>query len=54
VIWGGYVEQLGDGMAGIVSPQLEHRIDALLNGRSSWSLWIRGPKVRPINIRGCE
>lgn len=61
VIWGGYVEELGDGtkvtwrpgMFGLVRPELEHRIDSLLNGKSSWSLWFRGPKVAEINVRGC-
>jgi hypothetical protein len=62
IVWGGYVEELGDGsriswppgMIGVVAPHLEHRIHSLLNGRSSWSIWLRGPKVRTINIRGCE
>lgn len=62
ILRGGYVEELGDGarrtwrpgMVGIVRPELEHRIDALRNGRDSWSLWIRGPKIRAIGIRGCE
>jgi hypothetical protein len=61
ILWGGYVEELGDGSrwvcrpgyVGIVPPQLEHRIDALLNGRSSWSLWLRGPKVARVDVRGC-
>lgn len=62
VLRGGYVEELGDGrlrtwrpgMVGIVAPQLEHRISALVNGKESWSLWFRGPKVARINIRGCD
>lgn len=61
ILKGGYVEELGSGerrtwragRIGIVAPQLEHRIDALLNGRDSWSLWLRGPKVAKINVRGC-
>lgn len=61
ILRGGYVEELGDGrrktwrpgMVGIVPPHLEHRIDSLLNGRESWSLWLRGPKVAKINVRGC-
>jgi hypothetical protein len=61
VLWGGYVEETGDGRwktwfpgrIGIVSPDFEHRIGGLRNGMSSWSLWLRGPKVAAINIRGC-
>lgn len=61
ILWGGYVEERADGcwrawspgMIGVVRPALEHRIAGLRNGRSSWSLWIRGPKVAPINVRGC-
>lgn len=62
VLWGGYVEETGygrwrtwfPGRFGIVSPSYEHRIAGLRNGRSSWSLWIRGPKVAGINVRGCD
>lgn len=61
ILWGGYVEERGDGrwrtwlpgMIGVVPPHLEHRIGGLRNGRSSWSLWLRGPKVATINVRGC-
>jgi hypothetical protein len=61
ILAGGYVEELGDGTLiewkpgrlGIVAPELEHRIHALRNGRSSWSLWLRGPKRAKINVRGC-
>jgi hypothetical protein len=61
VLWGGYVEETPDGRwrtwfpgrIGIVSPAFEHRIGGLRNGRSSWSLWLRGPKVANVNVRGC-
>lgn len=61
ILWGGYVEELGDGtkvewrpgMIGKVPPELEHRIASLRNGKSSWSLWVRGPKVADISVRGC-
>jgi len=61
ILWGGYVEELDDGRwrawepgaVGLVKPALEHRIGGLLNGKSSWSLWLRGPKVAAINVRGC-
>lgn len=62
ILWGGYIEELGDGrrrawlpcMVGILRPELEHRIDTLLNGHTSYSLWLRGPKRAAINIRGCD
>lgn len=61
VLRGGYVEELGNGRwrswwpgrIGIVAPDYEHRIGGLLNGRESWSLWLRGPKVARVNVRGC-
>lgn len=61
VLWGGYVEQLGDGRhrmwwpgrVGVVRPELEHRIAGLRNGSFSYSLWFRGPKCREIQVRGC-
>jgi hypothetical protein len=62
VLWGGYVEETGDGRwctwfpgrCGIVRPDFEHRIGGLRNGRSSFSLWLRGPRVASINVRGCD
>lgn len=61
ILSGGYIEETGEGRLrtwqpgriGLVAPSLEHRIHALLNGKSSWSLWLRGPKVANVNIRGC-
>lgn len=61
ILWGGYEEELGDGTfaewhigdAGVVKPDLEHRISRLLNGKESWSLWLRGPKFKPVKDRGC-
>lgn len=61
VLWGGYAEETKDGRwrfwfpgrFGIVKPSFEHRIAGLRNGRSSLSLWIRGPKVATINVSGC-
>lgn len=60
VLWGGYVEELEGGrlriwrpgMAGVVRPELSHRVASLRNGRSSWSLWIRGPKCARIELLG--
>jgi hypothetical protein len=68
ILWGGYVEEilnpewlrnLGNcratwrpGMFGYVAPELCHRIDALRNGRTSYSLWIHGPKVASIELHG--
>lgn len=63
VLWGGYVEEidkagarttrkLRPGHIGIVRPELCHRIDTLLNGRCSYSLWLRGRKTAKIQIIG--
>ncbi len=64
ILWGGYVEQverplgyyqwrrIRPGMIGIVRPEHCHRIDSLLNGRCSYSLWLRGRKSAPVEIRG--
>lgn len=60
VLWGGYVEELRDGSLrtlrpghiGIVRPELCHRIALLLNGRCSYSLWLRGRKTAKAEIVG--
>jgi hypothetical protein len=60
IVWGGYVEELEDGtrktwrpgMAGLVRPELSHRVAALRNQRASYSLWIRGRKTSQIELRG--
>lgn len=60
ILSGGYVEELESGEAvtwvpgafGIVKPELAHRVASLCNGRSSYSLWIRGPKIAPTKLRG--
>ncbi len=60
ILRGGYIEELGTGELrewkpgniGIVRPELEHRIHKLRNGSNSYSLWLRGPKVRNIKLRG--
>jgi hypothetical protein len=64
VLWGGYVEQvetnLGfykwrrcrSGFVGIVRPSHCHRISKLINGRNSYSLWLRGRVTAKIEIRG--
>jgi hypothetical protein len=61
ILKGGYFEELADGKKrawfpgeiGVVRPSFEHRIDSLINGKDSWSLWLRGPKIAKINVRGC-
>lgn len=63
ILKGGYIEQLGSGefrrwkpfRCGIVPPELEHRIAYLyrIPDKPSYSLWIRGPKIAKINMRGC-
>lgn len=68
ILWGGYVEAVLDrheipgtvldvrtwkpGRIGIVRPELCHRIHRLLNGRSSYSLWLRGRKCAAAEIVG--
>jgi hypothetical protein len=60
VVWGGYVEEMEDGTkrtwrpgrVGLVRPELSHRIDSLMNGRRSLSLWIRGRITHDIELRG--
>ena len=64
ILWGGYVEQIDSrlgfykwralraGRIGVVQPELCHRIDRLLNGRCSYSLWLRGRKRAKIEIVG--
>lgn len=60
VLWGGYVEEREGGRwrlwfplrIGIVCPSLSHRIAGFRNGRASWSLWVRFPKVAKVELRG--
>jgi len=60
ILWGGYTEQLEDGTEktwrpgsiGLVPPDLCHRISSILNTRNSYSLWLRGRKCAPIELRG--
>ncbi len=60
ILWGGYVEHIeGDswkewkpGMIGLVKPSLCHRIESFLNGRVSYSLWVRFRKVLNVELRG--
>ncbi len=61
VFRGGYVEETKAGemiarkplYVGVIRPEFEHRIDRLLNGSESWSLWLRGPRIAKINY-GCD
>jgi hypothetical protein len=63
ILFGGYVEEVErvgaphlrswrPGMIGLIPPSLSHRVVSLRNGRVSYSLWIRGPKVARIELRG--
>lgn len=61
ILLGGYTEQIYlsslkrkwvIGSIGIVRPELCHRIDRLLNGKYSFSLWLRWPKTNNIKIYG--
>jgi hypothetical protein len=55
ILWGGYVEDLKDGtrrtnkpwrVINRLNPTFTHRIHSLLNGKSSWTLLVRGPFKR--------
>lgn len=61
IVWGGYFEEVEGstahkewrpGMFGRVKPSLSHRVAALRNGRSSYSLWLRAPKTHDVQLRG--
>lgn len=66
VLWGGYVEEIykpedpywgpartwTPGDYGYVAPSLCHRVHQLINGRTSYSLWLHGPKVASIELHG--
>jgi hypothetical protein len=67
ILWGGYREEILDfdehkpiyedwapGRFGWITPDFEHRIDKLHNGRSSYSLWIRGPITHKVKTQGCD
>ena len=59
ILWGGYTEELEDGTLrtwiagdiGLIRPALSHRVHTLLNG-DSYSLFLRGPRIRPVYLRG--
>lgn len=64
VLWGGYEEEIRVSKdqsylhkrkashMGFVQPYLVHRVHRLLNGKSSYSLWIRGPKTHETYLIG--
>lgn len=64
ILWGGYAEELHEGekrrlwrmwrpgMIGLVKPSCCHRIAGFRNGRVSYSLWIRFPKIAKVIARG--
>lgn len=64
ILWGGYIEEIRKDDSklelkpwfptgiGIVKPELCHRIHSLLNGKYSYSLWIRFPKRADVKIFG--
>lgn len=59
ILWGGYEEELEDGLrrvwkplrVGLVRPSMCHRVCRLLH-RTSFSLWLRGPKIAQVRIVG--
>lgn len=67
VLWGGYIEEVSvpvpfgrggyrmrwrPGCYGYVAPEFCHRVDSLINGHTSYSLWLHGPKVASIELHG--
>lgn len=60
VLWGGYIEEMEDGERrtwfpgrfGLVRPSCSHRVAKLLNGRVSYSLWVRFRKTAKVELRG--
>lgn len=60
ILRGGYVEELEDGTLrawragdiGLVAPSTSHRVDGVLYSRPAYSLWLRGPKVADVELRG--
>lgn len=64
VLWGGYSEEIFKGGQGgfyrawlpgdigIVRPDLAHRVSTILNGKSSYSLWLRGPICADVKLLG--
>jgi len=45
--------EIRPGFIGWITPEFEHRIERLLNGKASWSLFIRWPYTHKITTRGC-
>lgn len=64
ILWGGYEEEIRVSAvqtylrkrrplhASFVQPYLVHRVHSLINGRASYSLWVRGPKTNQIELLG--
>lgn len=65
VLWGGYEEEIHMGTAplryfrawrpgsvGVIDPSYCHRISRLINGRSSYSLWLRWRVCADVSLRG--
>lgn len=64
VLWGGYVEEIFKGGMGgffkvwlpgdigLIRPSFAHRIQGIVNGRMSYSLWLRGPIVADVLLLG--
>lgn len=64
ILWGGYTEEVYEngiggklahwfpGNIGLVKPPFAHRVGSIHNGKSSWSLWLRGPICAPVKLVG--
>jgi hypothetical protein len=45
-----YAWRAGD--VGLVRPSTSHRVDRLLGGAPAYTLWLRGPEIAKIELRG--
>lgn len=63
VLWGGYEEELltppvpyfriwAPGNVGLIVPRYCHRVSRVLNGRASYSLWLRGTPKHDVRLLG--
>lgn len=63
ILWGGYEEELhtlpvpyfriwSPGEVGVISPRYCHRVSRLLNGRASYSLWLRFTAKHDVQLIG--
>lgn len=60
ILSGGYVEELESGelcawlpgSVGIVAPSMSHRVHMMVGPGRTFTLWLRGPKIADVELRG--